>query len=405
MNRVPHPEKTTPVFEWQGKDRHGHQVGGVARATGEKQLQASLLRQGIVPSRVKRRRVPRGKRVQAKDIAHFTRQLATLMNAGVPLLQAFDILSRTNDNPQVSRLLSAISGEVQTGTSLSAALHKHPQHFDRLYVHVVQAGETSGRLDDLLERLALYMEKREAIKSKVKSALMYPISVIVVAMVVVTVIMLVVIPSFKEMFSAFGADLPGPTLLVIWLSEGFAAYWWLIIGGLGLGLSGLLQAWRHSLRMQHLVDRWLLKLPLVGALVEKAVVARWTRTLAIMFAAGVPLVEALSSVGGASGHSVYAAATVKIQLEVSTGTSLTQAMTLVNLFPSMVLQMCAIGEASGSLDHMLGKAADFFEAEVDDRVAGLSSLLEPFIIVMLGSIIGGIVVAMYLPIFKLGQVV
>jgi type IV pilus assembly protein PilC len=405
MNRVANPEKSTLVFEWQGKDRLGRPVSGVTRASGDKQLQASLLRQGIVPSKVRRQRAPRGKRVQARDTALFTRQLATLMKAGVPLLQAFDILGRANANPQVARLLSDICSDVQTGTSLSASLHKHPQHFDKLYVHLVQAGETSGRLDDLLERLARYLEKREAIKSKITSALMYPVAVLVVAVVVVLVIMLVVVPSFQEMFSAFGADLPGPTLLVIWLSERFIAYGWLFLGGLGLGLVGLLQIWRHSLRMQQLVDRLVLKLPLMGSLVEKAVVARWTRTLATMFAAGVPLVEALSSVGGASGHSVYASATVKIQLEVSTGTSLTQAMTLVNLFPSMVIQMCAIGEASGSLDHMLGKAADFYEAEVDDRVAGLSSLLEPFIIVVLGSLIGGIVTAMYLPIFKLGQVV
>jgi type IV pilus assembly protein PilC len=249
------------------------------------------------------------------------------------------------------------------------------------------------------------MEKTEAIKSKIKSALMYPISVVVVAFVVVAVIMIFVIPSFKEVFSSFGADLPGPTLFVIAISEFFTAYWWLIFGGLGGGIYFFLQAWKRNEKVQRVMDRFMLKMPIFGTLVEKSVIARWTRTLSTMFAAGVPLVEALDSVGGASGNSVYALATEKIQQEVSTGTSLTDAMTNANIFPSMVLQMCSIGEESGSIDHMLGKAADFYEAEVDDMVAGLSSLMEPIIIVLLGSIIGGIVVSMYLPIFKLGAVV
>jgi type IV pilus assembly protein PilC len=270
---------------------------------------------------------------------------------------------------------------------------------------LVEAGETAGILEELLDRLAVYMEKTEAIKSKIKSALMYPVSVIVVAFVVVAVIMIFVIPSFKEVFSSFGADLPGPTLFVIAMSEFFTEYWYLIFGGIFGGFYFLMQAWRRNEKVQRLIDRILLKLPIFGTLVEKSVVARWTRTLSTMFAAGVPLVEALDSVGGASGNSVYAIATEKIQQEVSIGTSLTNAMTNANIFPSMVLQMCAIGEESGSIDHMLGKAADFYEAEVDDMVAGLSSLMEPIIIVLLGAIIGGIVVSMYLPIFKLGQVV
>jgi type IV pilus assembly protein PilC len=278
-------------------------------------------------------------------------------------------------------------------------------YFDNLYCNLVEAGEAAGILEQLLDRLAVYMEKTEAIKSKIKSALMYPTAVVVVAFVVVTIIMIFVIPAFKSVFTSFGADLPAPTLLVIAISEFFVKYWWLIFGVIGGGAYFFFQAWRRSEKMQMFMDRLLLKVPIFGVLVEKSVIARWTRTLSTMFAAGVPLVEALDSVGGASGNMLYAQATEKIQQEVSTGTSLTVAMGNANLFPTMVLQMCAIGEESGSLDHMLGKAADFYEAEVDDMVAGLSSLMEPIIIVFLGTIIGGIVVSMYLPIFKLGQVV
>ena len=393
------------VFEWEGKDRNGKTVRGETRAGGENQVLAALRRQGIVPGKIKKRRTTSGKRIKPKDIAIFTRQLATMMKAGVPLLQAFDIVGRGNPNPSVSKLLNDIRTDVETGTSLSAAFRKHPLYFDTLYCNLVEAGEAAGILEELLDRLALYMEKTEGIKSKIKSALMYPISVLVVAFVVVAVIMIFVVPSFKEMFTSFGADLPGPTLVVIAISEFFVNYWYLIFGGIGGSVYFFLQAWRRNEGVQRFMDRVLLKMPIFGTLVEKSVIARWTRTMATMFAAGVPLVEALDSVGGASGNSVYSVATEKIQQEVSTGTSLTTAMTNTGIFPSMVLQMCAIGEESGSIDHMLGKAADFYEAEVDDMVAGLSSLMEPIIIVILGTIIGGIVVAMYLPIFKLGQVV
>ena len=393
------------VFEWEGKDRHGKQVRGEVRAGGENQVMASLRRQGVLPSKIKKRRMRSGKSIKPKDIAIFTRQLATMMKAGVPLLQAFDIVGRGNANASVTKLLNEIRNDVETGTSLSAAFRKHPRYFDNLYCNLVEAGEAAGILEALLDRLAVYMEKTEAIKSKIKSALMYPISVIVVAFVVVAVIMIFVIPAFKEVFSSFGADLPAPTLFVIALSEFFVQWWWLIFGGIGGGLYFFFQAWRRSEKVQMFMDRLLLKIPIFGNLIEKSVIARWTRTLSTMFAAGVPLVEALDSVGGASGNSLYAAATEKIQQEVSTGTSLTAAMGNANLFPSMVLQMCAIGEESGSIDHMLGKAADFYESEVDDMVAGLSSLMEPIIIVILGGLIGGIVVSMYLPIFKLGQVV
>ncbi len=393
------------VYEWEGKDRNGKQVRGEVRASGENQVQASLRRQGVFPTKIKKRRMSSGSRIKPKDIAIFTRQLATMMKAGVPLLQAFDIVGRGNPNPRVTRLLNDVRNDVETGTSLSTAFRKYPIQFDNLYCNLVEAGEAAGILEQLLDRLAVYMEKTEAIKSKIKSALMYPISVIVVAFVVVAVIMIFVIPAFKQVFSSFGADLPAPTLFIIAISEVFVAYWWLIFGGIGGGLYFFMQAWQRNKKMQAVMDRLLLKMPIFGTLIEKSCIARWTRTLSTMFAAGVPLVEALDSVGGASGNSVYETATLKIQQEVSTGTSLTSAMGNVNIFPSMVLQMCAIGEESGSIDHMLGKAADFYEAEVDDMVAGLSSLMEPIIIVILGTIIGGIVVSMYLPIFKLGQVV
>ena len=393
------------VFEWEGKDRNGKQVRGETRAAGENQVQASLRRQGVLPTKIKKRRTSGGRSIKPKDIAIFTRQLATMMKAGVPLLQSFDIVGRGNPNANVTKLLNDIRTDVETGTSLSAAFRKHPMYFDNLYCNLVEAGEAAGILEALLDRLAVYMEKTEAIKSKIKSALMYPIAVVVVAFVVVAVIMIFVVPSFKSVFSSFGADLPAPTLFVIAISEFFVQYWWLIFGGVGGGLYFFMQAWKRNEKVQMFMDRILLKMPVFGALIEKSVIARWTRTLSTMFAAGVPLVEALDSVGGASGNSLYAMATERIQQEVSTGTSLTAAMTNANLFPSMVLQMCAIGEESGSIDHMLGKAADFYEAEVDDMVAGLSSLMEPIIIVFLGTIVGGIVVAMYLPIFKLGQVV
>ncbi len=393
------------VFEWEGKDRHGKIVRGETRAGGENQVQATLRRQGVLVTKIKKRRMRAGKKIRPKNIAIFTRQLATMMKAGVPLLQSFDIVGRGNPNPSVTRLLNDIRTDIETGTSLSAAFRKYPIQFNSLYCNLVEAGEAAGILESVLDRLATYMEKTEAIKSRIKSALMYPIAVLIVAFVVVSVIMIFVIPAFKEVFTSFGADLPAPTLFVIAMSEFFVQWWWLIFGGLIGGVYFFLQAWKRNEKVQMLMDRLMLWLPIFGDLVEKSVVARWTRTLSTMFAAGVPLVEALDSVGGASGNSVYKMATDRIQQDVSTGTSLTTAMTHANIFPSMVLQMTAIGEESGALDHMLGKAADFYESEVDEMVAGLSSLMEPIIIVILGTIIGGIVISMYLPIFKLGQVV
>lgn len=393
------------VFEWEGKDRNGKIVRGEMRAGGEAMVSASLRRQGILVNKVKKRRTSGGKSIKLKDIAVFTRQLSTMLKAGVPLLQAFDIVARGNPNPKMTRLLNDIRSDVETGTSLSAAFRKHPLYFDALYCNLVEAGEAAGILETLLDRLATYQEKTLAIKAKIKSALIYPVAVLVVAFIVTSIIMIFVIPAFKEVFTSFGADLPAPTLFVMAISDVFVKYWWAIFGSIGGGIYFFLESWKRSERVQKAMDRLLLKLPVFGPLVHKATVARWTRTLSTMFAAGVPLVEALDSVGGASGNAVFVEATEKIQKDVSTGASLTSSMNSTGVFPNMVLQMCSIGEESGSIDHMLGKAADFYEEEVDEAVKGLSTLMEPIIIVFLGVLIGGIVVSMYLPIFKLGQVV
>jgi type IV pilus assembly protein PilC len=393
------------VFEYEGKDKNGKIVRGEMRAGGEAMVNASLRRQGILITKVKKRRVSGGRSIKQKDIAIFTRQLSTMMRAGVPLIQSFDIVARGSPNPRLTRLLTDIRSDVETGTSLSSAFRKHPLYFDALYCNLVEAGEAGGILEALLDRLAVYQEKTMAIKNKIKSALIYPIAVLVVAFVVLAVIMIFVIPAFKDVFTSFGADLPAPTLVVIAMSEFFVKYWWAIFGFVGGGTYFFLESWKRSEKMQKAMDRLLLKVPVFGDLVNKSAVARWTRTLSTMFAAGVPLVEALDSVGGASGNAVFAEATEQIQKDVSTGASLTTSMQTTGVFPNMVLQMCSIGEESGSLDAMLGKAAEFYEDEVDEAVKGLSSLMEPFIIVILGTLIGGIVVSMYLPIFKLGQVV
>jgi len=393
------------TFSWEGRDRSGKIVKGDMRASGEAVVQSSLRRQGIAVIRVKRQRSGLGGRIKEKDITLFTRQLATMMKAGVPLLQSFDIVGKGHANPAVGRLLLDIKTEVETGSALHTAFRKYPLFFDALFCNLVAAGEAAGILDALLDRLATYKEKILAIKSKIKSALFYPIAVIVVAFIITAVIMIFVIPAFKELFTSFGADLPGPTLVVIAISDAFVKYWYLIFSTIGGGLWFFFYTWKRSIKMQAAMDRSFLKLPIFGDIIRKATMARWTRTLSTMFAAGVPLVEALDSVGGASGNYVYIQATKKIQQEVSTGTSLTVAMQNSNVFPNMVIQMVAIGEESGSLDAMLGKVSDFYEAEVDDAVEAMSSLMEPLIMVVLGTLIGGMVIAMYLPIFKLGQVV
>ncbi len=393
------------VFAWEGKDKTGKIVRGELRAGGESVVNATLRRQGVLVTKVKKKTYRSGKKVSEKDITLFTRQLATMMKAGVPLLQSFDIVAKGNDNPSVSKLIQDIRADVETGTSLNQAFRKFPLYFDPLFCNLVGAGEQAGILEDLLTRLAIYKEKTLAIKAKIKSALVYPVAIMGVAFLVTAVIMIWVVPAFKEVFKSFGADLPAPTLMVMAISDFFVSYWYLIFGLLFAGLYLFFQSWKRSLKVQRTMDRLLLKAPIFGAVIRKATIARWTRTLATMFAAGVPLVESLDSVGGAAGNAVYLDATKKIQNEVSTGTSLTVAMQNSDVFPNMVTQMVSIGEESGSLDNMLGKVADFYEDEVDEAVASLSSLMEPLIMVILGVLIGGLVIAMYLPIFKLGSVV
>jgi type IV pilus assembly protein PilC len=393
------------TFNWEGKDKTGKLVRGEMRATGSTVVTATLRRQGILVQKIKKQRMGGGGRVTEKDIALFTRQLATMMKAGVPLLQSFDIVGKGAANRAVAKLLFEVKTEVETGSSLAQAFRKYPLYFDALFCNLVQAGEQAGILETLLDRLASYKEKILAIKSKIKSALFYPVAIIVVAFIITSVIMIFVIPSFKEVFKSFGADLPAPTLVVIAISDYFVQYWYVIFGLVFGGVYAFFFAWKRSLAVQMFMDRLILRIPVFGDLVRKSTVARWTRTLSTMFAAGVPLVEALDSVGGASGNYVYVVGTKQIQGEVSTGTSLTVAMQNSNLFKSMVVQMVAIGEETGSLDAMLSKVADFYEAEVNDAVEALSSLMEPLIMVVLGTLIGGMVIAMYLPIFKLGQVV
>ena len=392
-------------FSWEGKDKSGKLVKGEMRASGESIVSATLRRQGITNPKVKKQSRSGGKKVTETDVAMFARQLATMMKAGVPLLQSFDIVAKGHSNPAVTRLLLDIKTEVETGSSLAQAFRKYPLYFDALFCNLVAAGEQAGILDTLLDRLATYKEKMLLIKGKIKKALAYPISILVIAFVVTAVIMIFVIPQFEAMFKSFGAGLPAPTLIVMNISKIFVTYWYIIFGGIGGGTWLFFNTWQRSEKMQFFMDRLVLKVPVIGDLVKKAVVARWTRTLATMFAAGVPLVEALDSVAGAAGNKVYYNATKKIQQEVSTGSSLTVSMQNSGVFPNMVLQMCAIGEESGSLDGMLSRVADFFEAEVDDAVDALASLMEPMIMAVLGVLIGGLVIAMYLPIFKMGAVV
>ena len=394
-----------PSFTWEGKNRAGKLVRGEMRAASASAARAALRRQSILVTKIKKRKTGSGGKVTDKDITLFTRQLATMVKSGVPLLQSFDIVGKGTNNAALTRLLTAIKTDVETGSSLATAFRKYPLYFDALFCNLVEAGEQAGILDTLLDRLASYKEKIQAIKSKLKSAMFYPTSILVVAFVITAVIMVFVVPAFKSVFASFGGDLPGPTLVVVAMSDYFVANWYLIFGGLFAFFFGIAQIYKRSRAVQIAVDKYALKLPVFGDLIRKTAIARWTRTLSTMFAAGVPLVEALDSVGGAAGNYVYTMATKQIQAEVSTGSNLTVAMQNTDVFPPMVTQMVAIGEESGQLDGMLGKVADFFEAEVDDAVEALSSLMEPIIMVVLGGLIGGLVIAMYLPIFKLGSVV
>jgi len=398
-------KNTEVLYAWEGKDKSGKTVRGEIRANGEAIVNVTLRRQGILVSKVKKKSFTSGKKITDKDITLFTRQLATMMKAGVPLLQSFDIVAKGHSNPSVSKLIGEIRSDVETGTSLNQAFRKFPLYFDALFCNLVGAGEQAGILEDLLTRLAIYKEKTQAIKGKIKSALFYPIAVLAVAFIVTAVIMIWVVPAFKEVFKSFGADLPAPTLFVMAISDAMVANWYIIFPTIFISIYFFFQTWRRSVPMQRFMDRLLLKAPIFGEVIRKATIARWTRTLATMFAAGVPLVESLDSVGGASGNSVYADATKKIQTDVTTGVSLTVAMQNVEIFPNMVTQMVSIGEESGALDTMLGKVADFYEEEVNEAVDSLASLMEPLIMAILGVLIGGLVIAMYLPIFKLGSVV
>ncbi len=397
-------KKKESLFVWEGKDKGGKIVRGEMRAMTETVVSTTLRRQGILPVKVKKQKFKSGGTVTDKDITLFTRQLATMMKSGVPLLQSFDIVGKGHSNPAVGKLLMEIKTEVETGSALNQAFRKYPLYFDSLFCNLVAAGEQAGILEALLDRLAVYKEKSLALKSKIKGAMFYPVAVLVVAFIVTAVIMIFVVPQFKSVFASFGADLPAPTLIVISMSEFFVAYWHIMFGSIFGSVYAFFYTWKRSIPMQIAMDRLMLKLPVFGDLLKKASVARWTRTLSTMFAAGVPLVEALDSVAGAAGNHVYKVATQQIQGEVSTGNSLTVAMQNAGVFPSMVIQMVSIGEESGALDGMLSKVADFYEQEVDDAVESLSSLMEPMIMVFLGGLIGGIVVAMYLPIFKLGSV-
>lgn len=396
------------MFVWEGVDRHGKRVKGEMSGKSDALIKATLRRQGVNPLKVKKK--PKsffsaGGKITTKDITVFSRQLATMMSSGVPLVQSFEIVGRGHENPAMQEMILSIKGDIESGTALNEALSKHPRQFNELYTNLVTAGEQSGILESILHKLATYMEKTEALKSKIKGALFYPIAVVVVAFIITCILMIFVIPQFQEMFSNFGADLPALTTIVINMSKWFQEYWWLLFGVIIGTVVGIIQLKKRSMRFAHFLDRISLKIPIIGEILEKSAIARFARTLATMFAAGTPLVEAMTSVAGACGNIVFYDATMKMRDEIATGTQLQVSMRDTNLFPNMVVQMVAIGEESGALDSMLGKVADWYEQEVDDAVDALTSLLEPLIMAVLGVIIGGLVIAMYLPIFKMGQVV
>ena len=396
------------TFVWEGTDRKGARIKGESRASNPSMVKADLRRQGINPLKVKKKsELFSGgkKKILPKDIAVFTRQLATMMGAGVPLVQSFEIIGRGHENPSMQELIMSIKADVESGSTLANALSKQPLYFDELVCNLVAAGEQAGILETLLDKIATYKEKTEILKAKIKKALFYPTAVIVVAFIVTAILLIFVVPQFEELFNGFGADLPAFTQMVIGLSEWMQTYWWLVLLGVGGGIYAFGQAKKRSQKFTHGLDRLVLKLPIIGEILRKAVVARFARTLSTMFAAGVPLVEAMESVAGAAGNAVYAEGIMSMRDNVATGQQLQLAMGQTGLFPNMVVQMVAIGEESGSLDAMLGKVADFYEQEVDDAVDGLSSLLEPLIMAVLGVLVGGLIIAMYLPIFKMGSVV
>lgn len=398
----------TDVYTWEGKDRKGTKMSGELAGQSPALVKAQLRKQGINPQKVRKKSTSifsKGKRIKPLDIALFTRQMATMLKAGVPLLQAFDIIGEGFDNPNMRKLVDEVKQEVAAGNSFAAALRKCPQYFDELYCNLVDAGEQAGALDTLLDRVATYKEKSEALKAKIKKAMTYPAAVVLVAAVVTGILLVKVVPQFESVFSGLGAQLPAFTLMVIGLSEIMQQWWWVMLGGLVGTFFGVKYTLRRSERFRDWRDKWLLKLPLIGTLLYKSAVARYARTLSTTFAAGVPLVEALDSVSGATGNVVFKRAVLRIKQEVSTGMQLNFSMRASGVFPNLAVQMTAIGEESGALDDMLDKVASFYEAEVDNLVDNLTSLMEPFIMVVLGVVVGGLVVAMYLPIFQLGSAI
>ena len=397
------------VFVWEGTDKKGNRVKGETRTATIATAKAELRRQGINPIKVRKKATSilanRKKKITAKDIAVFSRQMATMMAAGVPLVQSFEIVGRGHVNPAMQDLVLSIKNDVEGGSNLTDALRKHPLYFDNLFCNLVQAGEQAGVLETLLDKIATYKEKTESLKGKIKKAMFYPAAVLIVAVVITAIIMIFVVPEFKNLFSSFGAELPAFTQMVVKMSDFTAEYWWLVLLIVAAIIAVAANTWKRSPKFREIIDRTLLKIPVIGAILHKAALARFCRTTATMFTAGVPLVEALQSVAGATGSTIYEKAVLAMRDDVATGQSLQLTMRQQTLFPHMVIQMVAIGEESGALDDMLSKVADFYEEEVDNAVDALSSLLEPLIMVILGVVIGGLVVALYLPIFQLGSVV
>lgn len=398
-----------PIFQWQGANRQGRRLKGEQSGTSASSVKADLRRQGITPLKVKKKPKdlfsPRKPAIKPGDIAVFSRMIATMMSSGVPLMQSMQIIGEGHENASMQSMILSIKADVESGTSLTDSLAKFPHHFDDLYISLVNAGEQSGTLETLLNEIATYKEKTEALKAKVKKAMVYPASILVVAFVVTAILMIFVIPQFEALFTNFGADLPALTKFVITVSEVFQEKWWLILGSIIAAVIGLKEAKKRSRKVQHFLDRLLLKIPVVGVVIEKGAIARFARTFSTMFKAGVPMVEAMVSVAGATGNIVFSEATLIMKDDVATGTQLNVAMKSSELFPNMPVQMVAIGEESGALDTMLAKVADFYEAEVDDAVDNMTALMEPMIMVILGGLIGTLVIAMYLPIFKMGAVV
>ena len=406
VKKKPAKAEKTYEFAWTGTDRRGKKIKGVMRAANDAMVKADLRRQGVTPLKVQKQfKISFGKpKITPGDIAVFSRQLATMMKAGVPLVQALDIVGKGHNNPAMQELVLAIKTDIEGGTSLTNALRKHPLYFDDLFCNLVEAGEHAGVLETLLDRIATYKEKTESIKKKIKKALFYPTAVIIVGIIVSAILLIFVVPTFEELFHGFGAELPAFTQMVIDLSRFIRDYWWAILLGIAATVIVIANLWKRSPKFRELVDRALLRAPIFGPILHKSALARFARTTSTMFAAGVPMVEALDSVAGATGSVVYGKAVKEMRDDIATGQSLRLAMEQQQLFPHMVKQMVAIGEESGALDEMLAKVADFYEEEVDNAVDSLSSLLEPLIMAILGVLVGGLVIAMYLPIFKLGAV-